>query len=90
MSQVIWKKALESTDYQIIEIPEHSEILCVQNQNENPCIWFKCQDDEKETETFAFRVIGTGHKFNDHIGDYVGTFQMHGGALVFHVFKEKI
>lgn len=90
MSQVIWKQVLEVTDYQIVEIPKHSEILCVQNQNETPCIWFKCQDDEKDTDMFAFRIVGTGHKFDTTLDEYVGTFQLHGGALVFHVFKEKI
>jgi hypothetical protein len=32
-------------------------------------------------------MYGTGHDMPDDPGQYVGTFQMHGGALVFHLFE---
>lgn len=33
-----------------------------------------------------FRIKGTGHAADD-IGDYIGTFQLNGGSLVFHLFE---
>ena len=41
----------------------------------------------KELRTFS--IYGTGHQHESISGEYVGTFQLHGGALVYHVFEEK-
>lgn len=40
-----------------------------------------------EIRTFA--IYGTGHVQESICGEYIGTFQLHSGALVFHVFEEK-
>ena len=34
-----------------------------------------------------FVTYGTGHDVPDEPGQYVGTFFMNGGSLVFHVFE---
>jgi len=36
----------------------------------------------------TFAIYGTGHKHEHVEGTYIGTFQLDGGSLVFHVFEE--
>lgn len=35
-----------------------------------------------------FYICGTGHKLHPKAGKHLSTFQLHDGALVFHVFEE--
>lgn len=83
--QTIHKYKLEITDVQHIEIPSHSEILCVQNQNGWPHVWVKC-DPEFEPSKRTIYIHGTGHEVINPSAKYIGTFQLQDGALVFHVF----
>ena len=39
---------------------------------------------------YHFRVAGTGHDLGSNVGRHIGSFQMHGGALVFHVFADGV
>lgn len=87
MSQKIYKCRLEIADKQAVSIPRESEILCVQVQNGNPYIWFKC-DDIIDQCLFKFELFGTGQKMDDNVNrKYIGTFQMHDGSLVWHLFQ---
>lgn len=87
--KTIWKQQLQAIDVQTVDMPVGSQILCVQAQREQPCIWFINPDSvSADTEQRTFRIIGTGHKFDIEPKDlYIGTFQLHGGDLVFHVFE---
>ena len=86
MTRIIFKYPLETTDQQVIQIPSGAFPLCVQVQSGVPCLWAMV-DDSQPTEPYTFRVIGTGRPINDAEGFlYVGTYQLHGGALVFNVF----
>lgn len=90
MSKSIWKFQIETTDTQSIQMPIGSEILCVQTQNGKPCIWAMV-DPEKQKEFRNLEIFGTGHTINDKIDRiYIGTYQLNGGALVFHVFERII
>jgi len=51
-----------------------------------PQLWAYVDPTEPRV-TRKFRIIGTGHPIATDPGDYIGTFQMGGGALVFHVFE---
>lgn len=62
-----------------------AKVLAVQVQHNTPCIWALVQPGEIESER-VFRVYGTGHAIEG--GSYVGTFQLHDGAFVGHVFEE--
>ena len=89
MEMTIWKFELETTDKQTIEMPVDSEILTVQTQNGEPCLW-ALVDPAAEKETRTFEVFGTGHTLHYDMGitkDYIGTYQLNSGALVFHVFE---
>jgi len=86
----IWKETLRVDDTQKVELPVGAKILCIQEQDDKPQIWFitpKVENVEKETRTFF--IYGTGHPHDAIIGEYVGTFQLRGGLLVFHVFEDK-
>lgn len=41
------------------------------------------------TPNRRFYICGTGHKLHPKAGKHLGTFQLHDGALVFHVFEGK-
>lgn len=74
-------------DWISMQMPLGAEPLCVQMQNGHPCIWARVDVGAPPT-THHFRIAGTGHNLGSNVGRYLGTFQMHDGALVFHVFTE--
>jgi len=89
MSKKIFKYQIMTTDYQEIAMPGKAEILTVQTQNEAPCIWALVNPD-LEPERRHIEVFGTGHDVpcDEHITRiYIGTYQLNGGALIFHVFE---
>jgi len=89
MKITIWKFPLMVIDNQIIRMPKGAEILTVQTQNEEPCLW-ALVDVEAELEARFIDIFGTGHPvflFKRTNKKYIGTFQT--GQLVFHVFEAK-
>lgn len=71
-------------------MPKDAKVLTVQVQNGTPCIWAAVDPSQLYLETRLFRIAGTGHEIEDDIvDDYVGTFQMYDGKLVFHLFEIK-
>lgn len=84
--KAIWKYPLEITDVQTIMMPVDAAVLTVQVQNDQPCIWAMVYTDSEKVQK-TVRMYGTGHPI-DTMGVWVGTFQVHGGRLVFHVFVE--
>jgi len=85
--QTIRKYEIKLEDEFTVKMPACARILCVQTQNGSPKIWaIVCPG--LETVERKFKIRGTGH--NDARGMendvYVGTFQISGGDLVFHLF----
>ena len=80
----IWKYIIRTTDVIAVTMPRGAKILCVQIQREEPCIW-ALVDPNATIETRWLRIYGTGHPI-DELGEYVGTYQLHNGSLIFHVF----
>ena len=71
------------------EIPKDAEILTVQRQKENACIWVLVNPDDPK-ESRHFEIYGTGHSIYFDMGierKYIGTFQTFDGDFVFHVFE---
>ena len=85
--ETIHKYPLKVKDVQLIEMPAHAEILCVQIQIGIPCLWAKVNPNYG-TESRAIYIHGTGHTCDPRAKKYIGTFQLSGGTLVFHVFEE--
>lgn len=89
MKKTIWKFELETKDGQEIHMPAGAEILTVQTQGTNPCMW-ALVDPEEKNQIRYFEVFEIGHSINFGMGvgrNYVGTYQLMGGSLVFHVFE---
>jgi hypothetical protein len=82
-----------------ITMPAGAEVLCVQTQvfragtdgyeRTHPHIWVKV-DTESPLETRKFFIVGTGRRFPKKAGRYVGTYQVHDGEFVWHVFEEDV
>lgn len=85
MKKVIWKFPFPVTDSVRISMPNNAEILTVQTQSNQPCIWALVNAEYKKEDIY-FQVIGTGHPIESDPGKYIGTFQLDNG-LVFHLFE---
>jgi hypothetical protein len=83
----IWKYALNVIDQQCITMPRNAKILTVQMQDDICCLWALVDETAKFTEHRNIAIYGTGNPMPDNPGTYIATFQMHGGALVFHAFE---
>lgn len=84
---VIWKWTLDVTDRQSLSIPVGAKLLTVQTQGNAPQLW-ALVDEEAPAVRRTFVTYGTGHPMPDaDYGTYVGTYQIHNGELVFHVFE---
>jgi hypothetical protein len=95
----IWKFEVPVQDNIQIEMPKGARILSVQAQRnlaaltvgdpiEQVCLW-ALVNPEATKEIRGFRMVGTDHPIqHSEKLTYIGTFQMQGGALVFHLFEK--
>lgn len=79
----IWKFNLPVGDANLIPMPAGATLLHVDVHGVTPCLW-AAVDTRARKVGRRIQIAGTGHHLP--LGEYVGTFQLHGGALVFHVF----
>ena len=87
--KTIWKFPLQSIDRQSVQMPQGAEILTVQTQRGQPCLW-AIVDDVAPMERRVLEIFGTGHEIHEEMETerkYIGTFQLMSGDLVFHVFE---
>jgi len=82
----IWKYDLVINDEQIIEMPLDAKILTVQMQHGTPKLWVAVIPTNVMINR-KIRMAGTGHTILT-VNGYIGTFQMLGGDLMYHVFDE--
>lgn len=68
-----------------VPMPAEARALTVQVQGDFLCLCVLI-DPAHFDERRVFYVYGTGHPLARDPGEYVATVQMHGGALVWHVF----
>ncbi len=85
----VYKYELPLNDYFELELQRGAEILKVETQFDNPQIWVLLDPDEPIMETRKFRFAGTGHPIVEELEklDFISTFQMRDGNLIFHVFE---
>jgi hypothetical protein len=85
----IYKYPVPIDDYFTLELPFGARPLSVQVQNGGPQLWVLIDPGERRTEERRFRLAGTGHPIEESSDflEYISTFQLSGGALVFHVFE---
>ncbi len=85
--KTIWKYPLKAVDIQLLEMPEGAEILTVQFQAGNLCLW-ALVDSEKPKTMRYIRIYGTGIPLEQINLQYITTYQVADGRLIFHVFEE--
>ena len=86
--RTIWKYEINIEDFFVLSMPIGSSILTLQIQRGKPCLWVSV-DTEQPMEARTFNIYGTGHPIPDKrsINNYIGTFQVHNGDFVFHIFE---
>lgn len=90
VEKTIWKYEITPSDFQEIIMPVGAKILDVQTQGDTPCIWALVNPNYTDTEVRIFEVFATGVPIKYDMGvqrEYIGTFQLMGGGLVFHLFE---
>jgi hypothetical protein len=85
--KTIYKYAIDTRDLIKIDMPVGAEILSLQTQKGEPCLW-ALVDTEAPKEVRVFEIYGTGHPVDDDPKKFLGTFQLRGGDLIFHVFEK--
>lgn len=85
--KAVWKFELSVTDMQTVEMPKGAILLTVQGQYDSPMLWALVELGETQTEKRDFRLAGTGHPIEQENIVYVGTFQLHNGTFVAHLFE---
>ena len=82
----IWKFPVPVADGFTVEMPAGARVLSVQPQGDSVQMWALVDTDAPNVKR-AFAIRGTGHNA-EGLDDcrHLGTFKIHGGALVFHMF----
>lgn len=83
----VYKYPLVPNDWISVSMPEGAEALCVQIQHGAPFLWARITVGNPLVIRH-FRIAGTGHDLDGNVGRHVGSFQLAGGDLVFHVFED--
>ncbi len=84
--RAIWKFPLVLTDRQVVRMPEGAQILHVDEQNGQICLWAGITEG-KDTEDREIQIIGTGYpELPDEWVTHLGSVVMQSG-YVWHVFE---
>ncbi len=82
----VFKYRLEITGFQKIELPLNAEILTVQFQHDQLCLW-ALVDSDSATEEREIKISGTGHPIVNTNLKFIASVQELDGNLVWHVFE---
>lgn len=102
--RTIYKYPLKVCDKQIIRVPREfverydeyrgvnsikGQVLHIGVQDEIPMLWCLVNPDA-ETVEYRIATFGTGVEIPSYYnkGNYIGSYMLHGGDIVFHVFEE--
>ena len=86
--ETIWKYNIDTIDRQTIQMPRNAEILTVQTQNGSPCLWVRVNTSSPD-EIRKIEICGTGRELPKSSWSYIGTYEIAGDALGYHVFEIK-
>ena len=87
--KTIYNYKLDVIDKQVIQLPQNAQILSVQEQHGELCLW-ALVEEQAETEDWTIQIIGTGNPaYHVDAGDFIGTVQARGGYLVWHIFAQQ-
>lgn len=85
--KTVYKYPIDLTDVQSIAMPQGAASIMVHVQDGHPYIW-AVVDTDALMVLYRFYVVGTGNPMPDDAGRHHGSFMLHNGALVFHVFSK--
>lgn len=85
--KTIFKYPVQMSEDFTIHAPRGAQFFAVQVQGNEVQMWARV-DPEQQEVLYRFGVHGTGHYLNDFTNNapHIGTFQLSGGQLVFHLF----
>jgi len=86
MNTVIWKFLVTNPVAGEIEMPTGAEILHVEMQHGNVCMWAKVDPDAALIRR-EFMIEGTGQPPNQRLDDAIHRGTVLSGAMVWHVFE---
>ena len=87
--KTVWKFEVTLADEFDVLMPAGAALLFAQVQHGRPFFW-ALVDDQAPRVPRRFLLLGTGHPAPSDCGAYVGSFQLDGGALVFHLFDRGV
>lgn len=87
MTKAVFKYELPLHDEFTLRLIKGAEPISVMVQHNKVQMWALVDPDELRYESKYFRLAGTGHNITQTIKCHVGSFQLEGGSLVFHVFE---
>jgi len=84
----VYKYPVAGPNFFSLNLPLGAKILTAQVQNGELQLWALVNSKNK-TETRLFLLVGTGQSIRESEGElcYIGTFQLEGGAIVYHLFE---
>jgi len=88
MKKQIWKFKIIPGPFSIM-MPKGAEVIHVETQRDEGCMWVLV-DPIAEKDDRYFEVFGTGENIHYDMGvdrKHLGTFLLHGGGLVLHLFE---
>lgn len=83
----IFKYPLEILDERYVLMPDGAEIISAQVQHGTLCLWAIVEDGRQKSRRLI-EIFGTGHAIPNADRRFIGTVQMAGVALVWHVFEK--
>lgn len=86
MNKTIHKYGVPIVDDCAVVLPKGAVVLSVHTQRGQPFMWAEVDPDAPLVER-RFCLRGTGHPFQGSEGGFVGTFLLHDGGLVFHLYE---
>jgi len=88
--RVIYKYTIEiGSESLTLRLSEGSKFLSAFAQHSIICLWFE-QETTNDIQERYFKIYGTGHEMeseSDHIHNYLTTFPMANGALIWHLYE---
>ena len=86
MVKAVWKYPFPVMDRFTLNMPFGAEVLSTAAQGDIPCLWARV-DPEAPLVFRKFVLVGTGPARSDLGGRFIGTFQLMGGTLIYHLFE---
>lgn len=81
----IHKQTLQAKPVQTVMLPASYKILSIQNQHEQPTLWYSCDADDPLVELEIHGHV-TGSRRETGLGTHLATVLFDDGHFVYHFF----